>query len=67
MFNDVGIDKNFDFYIDEENDVFKDIKEEMEAYEPVEIDLSLIQSQINRRQNKIIIRIIIVKKMQQSI
>ena len=43
MFNDVGIDKNFDFYIDEENDVFKDIKEEMEAYEPVEIDLSLIQ------------------------
>ena len=30
MFNDVGIDKNFDFYIiDEENDVFKDIKEEM--------------------------------------
>ena len=67
MFNDVGIDKNFDFYIDEENDVFKDIKEEMEAYEPVEIDLSLIQSQINRRQNKIIIRIIIVKKMQESI
>ena len=32
----------------------KDIKEEMEAYEPVEIDLSLIQSKINRRQNKII-------------
>ena len=31
MFNDVGIDKNFDFYIDEENDVFKDIKEEMEV------------------------------------
>lgn len=43
LFNSVGINKTIDFYIDENNDVFKDIKEEMEAYEPVEIDMSLLQ------------------------
>ena len=43
LFTSVGINKTIDFYIDENNDVFKDIKEEMEAYEPVEIDISLLQ------------------------
>ena len=43
LFAGVGIDRPFDFYIDENNDIFKDIKEEMEAYEPVEIDMSLLQ------------------------
>ena len=43
LFNQTGIKRNFDFYLDEENDIFKDIKEEMETYEPVEIDMSLLQ------------------------
>ena len=43
LFNSVGINKTISFYIDENNDIFKDIKEEMEAYEPVEIDISLLQ------------------------
>lgn len=43
VFDSIGINKRVDFYIDEENDIFKDIKEEMETYEPVEIDLSQLQ------------------------
>src|SRR5699024_374748 len=43
LFNQTGIKRNFDFYLDEENDTFKDNKEEMETYEPVEIDMSLLQ------------------------
>lgn len=48
LFAQVGIKRNFDFYLDEENDTFKDIKEEMETYEPVEIDISFFKKSKNQ-------------------
>lgn len=36
----VGIDKEFDFFIDENNEVFKNIQKEMETFKPIEIDVS---------------------------
>lgn len=42
-FKQVGIQKDITFYIDENNAVFKNIQQEMESFQPVEIDMSKIQ------------------------
>ncbi|MFV0395153.1 MAG: PolC-type DNA polymerase III [Coprobacillaceae bacterium] len=42
-FKQVGIEKDVSFFIDENNEVFKSIQQEMESFQPVEIDMSKIQ------------------------
>lgn len=44
-FEQVGIHKDITFYIDENNEVFKSIQQEMESFAPVEIDMSKIQKE----------------------
>lgn len=44
IFKSVGIVKEFDFFIDENNEVFKNIQKEMETFSPVEIDMTAITS-----------------------
>lgn len=39
-FQSVGIEKQFTFFIDENNEVFKNIQKEMDTFKPIEIDMS---------------------------
>lgn len=41
----IGIDKKIKFYINQDNTEFNDLKEEMEVYEPVKVDLQTLKKE----------------------
>lgn len=50
-FSDMGINLDIDFYIDQNDDDYQNLIDEMENVEPVEIDLSQIQKEQQKHEN----------------
>ena len=44
-FKQIGIEKNVSFFIDESNEVFKNIQQEMESFQPIAVDMSKIEKE----------------------